>query len=203
MKIIENNVGELYRIFDLLNSNLFNKKLEDPVILIQSKRKTILGTCSVNRIWANKVSEDKPNYYEITMSAENLDRTVEQLVATLLHEMVHLHCSLNDIKDTSNNHVYHNKRFKKEAEAHGLIIEHAKTIGWSVTSLKDETRKLIKTFNINETLFEYYRNTPERVKSTTPSKRIKYVCPCDVSINTTKKLNIICGLCKKPFEEIE
>ena len=201
--IIENNVGELYRIFDLLNTNLFNKELEVPVILIQSKRRNILGTCSVNRIWANKVSEDKPNYYEIAMSAENLNRSVEEIIATLLHEMVHLHCSLKDIKDTSNNYVYHNKRFKKEAEAHGLIIEYFKTIGWSVTSLKEETRKLIKTFNVNETLFEYYRNTPVRVKATVPSKRIKYVCPCDISINTTKKLNIICGLCKKPFEEQE
>lgn len=201
MNIIENNISELYRVFDLLNINLFKKELETPVILIQSKRKTILGTCSVNRIWANKTSEKKPNYYEITMSAENLDRTIEELVCTLLHEMIHLYCSLKDIKDTSNNHVYHNKRFKSEAESHGLIIEHFKTIGWSVSTLKEETKKLIKTFNINDALFEYYRATPERSKSTSGSKRNKYTCPCKVSISSSKELNIICGLCQKPFEK--
>ena len=80
MKIIENNVSELYRIFDLLNKDLFNNALEVPVILIQSKRKRILGTCTVNRIWVNKVDEDDKKYYEISLSAENLNRPVAEIV---------------------------------------------------------------------------------------------------------------------------
>ena len=143
MKTKELNINELYRVFDLLNEKLFNKKLEIPVMLIQSRRKNILGTCSVNRIWANKNSKKAKKNYEITLSAENLDRPIEEIVATLLHEMIHLHCSLNNIKDTSNNHVYHNKKFKEEAEKYGLIISYAQTIGWSVTILKDETKKEI------------------------------------------------------------
>ena len=71
--------------------------------------------------------------------------------------MVHLYNGLNKVEDTSNNYVYHNKKFKTEAEKRGLIIEHAKTIGWSVTTLKPETKELIKSFNINEQVFEYYR----------------------------------------------
>jgi hypothetical protein len=82
---------------------------------------------------------------------------VDEICATLLHEMVHLHNALEKISDTSNNYVYHNKRFKHEAEEHGLVIERAKTIGWSVTTLKPETKELIKTFNIDEKVFEYYR----------------------------------------------
>ena len=54
IKTKELNINELYRVFDLLNEKLFNKKLEIPVMLIQSRRKNILGTCSVNRIWASK-----------------------------------------------------------------------------------------------------------------------------------------------------
>ena len=114
--------------------------------------------------------------------------------------MVHLYCSLNDIKDTSNNHVYHNKRFKVEAESHGLIITYAQTIGWSVTTLKEEIKKLITTFKINEELFEYYRNTPQTSRmAKEKKKRNKYKCPCNICITSVKELNIICGICKDPF----
>lgn len=204
MKITELNINEIYRVFDLLNEKLFAKKLEVPVILIQSRRKNILGTCSVNRIWTNKNSKKAKKNYEITLSAENLDRPVGEIVETLLHEMVHLYCSLNDIKDTSNNHVYHNKRYKLEAENHGLTVEYAQTIGWSNTSLKEETRKLIATFKINEKLFEYYRNVPQLSKVVKEKKkRNKYKCPCDITITSTKELNIICGDCKHPFVKVD
>lgn len=200
MKTKDLNINELYRVFDLLNEKLFNNKLENSVLLIQSRRKNILGTCSVNRIWANKNSKKAKSHYEITISAENLDRPIDEIVATLLHEMVHLHCSLNDINDTSNNHVYHNKRYKEEAEKHGLNITYAQTIGWSRTTLKDETKKLIATFKINEKLFEYYRNVPQLSKvAKEKQKRNKYKCPCNVTISSTKELNIICGICKDPF----
>ena len=204
MKTTELNINELYRVFDLLNEKLFNNQLETPILLIQSKRRNILGTCSVNRIWANKNSEKAKKNYEITISAENLDRSIEEIVATLLHEMIHLHCSLNDIKDTSNNHVYHNKKFKQEAEDHGLIITYAQTIGWSVTILKEETKKLIATFKIKEKLFEYYRDVPQLTKvAKEKKKRNKYKCPCYVSITSAKELNIICGDCKQPFVKEE
>lgn len=203
MKIIENNVGELYRIFDLLNKTLFNNALEVPVILIQSKRKRILGTCTVNRIWVNKIDEDDKKYYEISLSAENLNRPVDEIVETLLHEMVHLHCSLNDINDTSNNHVYHNKRYKAEAEAHGLDVECATTIGWSVTTLNATTLELIKTFKINEGLFNYYRNTPQKSAPTSKSIRYKYTCTCGVSFTISKELFIRCELCHDEFKRKE
>lgn len=194
----ELNINELYRIFDLLNKNIFNNKLEKSVILIESTRKNTLGHCTVNRLWANKNIKKGKCYYEISISAEHLNRPVEEIVATLLHEMIHLHCSLNDIKDTSNNHVYHNKRFKIEAKNHGLIIECAPTIGWSVTTLQESTKKLIDTFKINEKLFEYYRATPARPVMASIIRN-KYECPCGIGINSTKELNIICGYCKKPF----
>ena len=149
---------ELNRLFNIFNSKFFNDKLEQPVIVVQSSRKKrTLGTCSVNRIWIQKASEDTNAKYEISISAEYLNRPIEDICATLIHEMVHLHCGLNNIKDTSNNYVYHNKKFKEQAEARGLIIEHAKTIGWSVTTLKPETREYIQTLNVNQQPFEYYR----------------------------------------------
>lgn len=158
---------ELYRVFNLFNSRFFENKLELPVIIVQSSRKrNTLGTCSINKIWIQKEdTESAPTLkgteqfskYEITISAEHLNRPIEDICATLLHEMIHLHNGLNNIKDTSNNYVYHNKKFKEQAEKRGLVIEHAKTIGWSVTTLQPATKDFIKNHNINEKVFEYYR----------------------------------------------
>jgi hypothetical protein len=196
-------IKELYRLFQLLNKNFFKDKLELPMILIQSKRKNILGTCSVDRIWINKANKKgKLAKYEITISAENLDRSDEEILTTLLHEMVHLYCSLNNIKDTSNNHVYHNKKFKEEAEKKGLNIEYAKTIGWSITTLKQDTKNLIKTFKINSKVFDYYRKSFETAKKTKKIRRNKYKCNgCDITLNSLKDLNLICGNCNLPFKK--
>ena len=155
---LTDTLAELNRIFNLFNTKIFDDKLELPVIVVNTRTKRAMGTCSVNRIWLyHKETGSDYSKYEITISAEYLNRPVEEICATLLHEMVHLYNGLNKVEDTSNNYVYHNKKFKTEAEKRGLIIEHAKTIGWSVTTLKPETKELIKSFNINEQVFEYYR----------------------------------------------
>lgn len=142
---VTTTIIELNKIFNIFNAKFFDKKLEAPVIIIQSSRKRrTLGTCSVNRIWLNKKTETMKGRYVISISAEYLNRTLDEICATLLHEMIHLYNGLNDIKDTSNNYVYHNKKFKVEAEKRGLVIEHAKTIGWSVTTLQPSTVELVK-----------------------------------------------------------
>lgn len=197
--MIVDTLKELYIIFHKLEESLFQVKLEEPVILIQSTKKKILGTCSVNKVWGNKTDEKKEKY-EITVVAESLKRPTEEIVETLLHEMVHLYCSLNDIKDTSNNFVYHNKKYKEEAEKRGLDVSHHKTIGWAVTKLKPETITLIKTFNINEKVFNYYRK-PYLGGIGKKVVYNKYGCPdCSVKISTYKKVNLICGDCNKPLE---
>jgi len=155
--MIGNTINELHRLFHFFNEKLFQAKLEAPVIIVQSNKRRTLGTFSVNRIWKRKGTDVTPERFEITLSAEHLNRPIEEICATLIHEMVHLYCELNKIKDTSNNNVYHNKNFKKAAEEHGLVITHAKTIGWSVTTLQDSTKQLIRASEVKNELFDYYR----------------------------------------------
>ena len=197
--MIVETLTELYRIFHELEQNLFKKPLEEPIILIQSTKKKILGTCSVHKIWENKKVQKKEKY-EITIVAESLKRKTEEIIETLLHEMIHLYCSLNDIKDTSNNYVYHNKKYKEEAENCGLEVSYQQTIGWAVTKLKPETQKLIKKFNIKENVFDYYRKS----FATSLNKKVeynKYGCPdCNLKLSSYKLLNLICCDCNKPLE---
>jgi len=197
--MIIKTIKELEKIFDELNKHFFNNKLEKPVILVQSKKKNILGTFSCNKVWENKKNK-KDQKYEITLSAENLNRNTKGIISTLLHEMIHLYCETNNIKDTSNNGVYHNKRFKHESEARGLIITYDKTIGWSITKLKPETEKLIIKFKINDKAFDYYRKCFQGIKIN-KTKYHKYGCPeCNLKLSCYKLVNLICGDCKKPLE---
>lgn len=198
---ISDTLKELYRIFYQLEKELFDKPLEEPVILIQSRKKKVLGTCTVSKVWENKNNE-KDTKYEITITAESLNRSTNEIVETLLHEMVHLYCSLNDIKDTSNNYVYHNKKYKEYAEKFGLEVTHAKTVGLGVTKLKPNTEELIKKFNINEEVFNYYRNSFSLFSDKKKTIYNKYSCPnCNIKLSSYKKLNLICGDCKVPLKE--
>jgi len=201
--MIIKTIAELDRIFDLLNAEFFEGKLIKPIILVQRKvHKNTLGTCSNDPIWRNKNNEENDKRYEITLSGEYLNRTNEEIVATLIHECVHLYCSLNKIDETSNNSMYHNKKFKEEAEKRGLIIEKYKTIGWSLTKLNDDTKKLILKFNIDSSAFDYYR---KNLEDTLPKKKVilnKYICPdCGQKVSNYKELNLICGTCKKVMEK--
>ena len=87
---------------------------------------------------------------EINLGAGTLDRPLEYTVTTLIHEMVHM---FNDTvlheKDTSNKGVYHNKVFKREAEAHGLICHQNGHHGWSDTS-SELSDRLIEWVLLND-----------------------------------------------------
>lgn len=201
--MITKTIEELNKIFNFLNEKYFEKKLIQPVILIQGKiKKRTMGSCSCDPIW-QKGDIEEGKKYEITLSGKYLKRSMEEIVATLLHEIIHLYCSLNDIKETSNKHVYHNKKFKEQAELRGLKIEKDKTIGWSLSSLTDSGKQYVASLKINKEAFDYWRNAIE-IKSDKPKVVLnKYICPCGVKVTSRKPINIICGDCEKPFELIE
>jgi len=205
-------IDELHKAFYNFNRELFNSKLPEPAILIQNKgnRKNVLGWCSTKEIWINKKTKDKK--YEINLVAEYLDRPLNEVMGTLLHEMVHLYNLVNNIKDTSRAGTYHNKRFKESAETFGLIIEYHEKIGWSLTTLQDSTKDLISSFDLNEEAFSIARidfdllRTDEEGEGGNKKKTSsrKYICPgCGAIVRATKEINIICGDCRLDFQEEE
>ena len=194
-------IAELHRAFNMFNENLFEGRLPEPAILIQSRgnKKLTLGWCSVQKIWKNEKTEEEK--YEINIVAEALNRGVYPVMTTLLHEMIHLHNLVNNIKDTSRGNTYHNMKFKKTAEAHGLLVEHENKIGWSVSKLSGLTMDLIDSYEFDEAVFSLGRRDLDfegagkpRKKKKTSSR--KYICPkCGTSIRASKDVNILCGDC--------
>lgn len=205
--------------FDVLNKVYFNGELPPIVICIMSSKRTY-GHYTVNKEW--RLNED--HLHEINISAEHLDRPIENVCATLMHEMVHFYCCTQNIKAVSQGGRYHNKNFKREAEARGLIITQAPYIGWSVTEPSPEFIQVLKAYGIEKPIDinrdGFYGgfgtdglngtngtnglggddNLPKKPKSSTR----KYICPsCGNSVRATKDLNILCGDCMVPFEKVE
>lgn len=188
-------IEELYRIFEYFNRNLYSDALSRPIITIASKRGA-LGWCTVSKVWTN---EDQ-TYYEIGITAEFLNRPYEEIAETLLHEMVHLYNLQNDIKDGSG--YKHNKRFKAEAEAHGLSVERSDKYGWAHTKLTQPVVDLLNAFEKNESAFGIYKIAPED-KGKTTVKPVRYVCPkCGSKVQSKEELEIICKECQELFEVV-
>ncbi len=207
----------LENAFRILNQVYFNDELPETVITIQSSQRTY-GHITVQKIWRDSWD----SYHEINISAEYLNRPIENIIATLVHEMTHLYCMENNIKDTSNGGRYHNKNFKKIAEEHGLKISYGQYIGWSVTEPTENLMEVIKEYHL-DTQFEYVRmgayvqtggkggtdggldgtggtgNPPKKKTSTR-----KYICPnCKNSVRATKDVNILCMDCGLQMVKVE
>lgn len=111
--------GQLEKMFRELNKHYFAGKLPEPIISLK-KTPSAYGHITCSKVW----QAGGENKYEINISSATLDRPIEETSSTLLHEMVHEYCMETGIKDTSNNGIYHNRRFKEQAEAHRLTVDH-------------------------------------------------------------------------------
>ena len=200
----------LVKIFKAINEEYFNNELEVPTITIQSTVGAY-GHVSVQKVWhSNEVAT-----HELNLSADYLNRPIENTVATLIHEASHLYALQNGIKDTSNRGVYHNKNFKKIAEEMGhLQIEKHDKYGWTVTYPTEDTLDFIIGHGFED--IQLVRGSQINLagiggskagnggmvppKTRKPSSTRKYICPCcGNSFRATKELNVMCMDCNEQF----
>ena len=85
---------------------------------------------------------------------------------------------------------------------HGLQVENVAKIGWSKTSLTEETKSLVAEFlkfNDEKLIYRVPVLKGLRVKS---SSTRKYACPCcGNSVRATKSVNIMCADCNEFMAE--
>ena len=208
--------------FEVLNDVYFDGELPMPVISIMSSPRTN-GHFTVGEVW----STDTGHKHEINISAEHLNRPIENICATLCHELVHYYCHINGITDTSQNGRYHNKNFKREAEKRGLIITQEQYIGFSRTQPSEDFCAVLKAYNVVKPM-EINRDgelidiagilginglggdqpvmgpdgKPITAKKKTSTR--KYICTsCGNSFRATKDLNVLCMDCFQQYEKVE
>lgn len=103
------------------------------------KRMNVLGHFAPLR-WKGRRSPDD-RLHEVVVVAEHLDRGVEEVLDTLLHEAAHAANHEKGIKDCSRNQ-YHNRSFRTMAEALGLTVIQVPHYGHAHTTLPAATALL-------------------------------------------------------------
>lgn len=196
--------GYLSKVFDLLNAEFFESTLSKPTITIQSTPKAYGHFSLRNDTWISK----KGATHEINIGAGTLARPIEDICATLLHEMVHYFNFVNGIQDCSRGGTYHNRRFRDSAITHGLLVEHHDKYGWTITTPSDHLLQFCLDNDLTDILInrnEYggcwvtgtgtHAPAPPPTGDKTSSTR-KYICPCcGNSVRATKTVNIGCLDC--------
>lgn len=173
----------LYKAFDLFNEHYFNNELPKCMITLQKKRENKLGSFVVEPIW---FSESQDEFYQININPINMNRKPEEILSTLLHEVCHYYCTLHKIKDC--------KQKVHTTDYHGLYVEYDDNIGWSVTSLNDESIELIK-----DLIEEYKDDFVYMYIGKKPVKKnlFRYICSsCGLKVYAKAEKSIVCGECR-------
>lgn len=180
---ILDKIEELRKIFVVFNKYFYSNALPLPTIVLNTSANTNnLGWCKTRKFWKNET--DTNIYYEISINPELLKCDIKVKVNAILHEMVHLYNLINDIKDCSRNRTYHNTRFKKAAESHGLKVKFNDKYGWEETDILPATNDYIKEVEL------------DKVCKKSDNKKIKYKCPeCGIEVYTDHLINISCMNC--------
>ena len=195
--------GYLNKIFDLLNATFFENALSRPTITIQSTPKAYGHFSLREDTWVSKLG----GTHEINIGAGTLSRPIEEVVATLLHEMVHYYNYERGVQDCSRGNTYHNRKFKIEAEARGLVVEHSERNGWNRTSPSERLLDFVIDNGLTDILINRNEEGGFQITGTgthngfpislpKKSSTRKYICPCcGMSIRATREVNIACLDC--------
>lgn len=191
-------IAELERCFDAFNKELYNSELPTPVITIQAAgKKNALGWFCGNA-WNVKENQIP----EINLSAEHLNRSVNEILQTLIHEMVHLDNYVNGISDCSASQ-YHNRKFKVAAEKIGLEVEKSKH-GWAHTSLTPGLEFMIRKVRPDAEALSTFRGSEgEGKKGKKGSKLKKWSCGCTNVRVAVEDFDATCNSCGEAFKEME
>ncbi len=144
---------------------------------------------------------------EIFVGGEGLARGAGPVLATLLHEAAHVLAHQRGIKDTSRQGRYHNTRFKALAEELGVHVDHDRSLGWSPTTLPDQTAARYATMiaALERALTAHRHGERSGTQVPAPGGRnlSPCVCACGRRIRIAPAVlalgPVICGVCSEPF----
>lgn len=209
-------IGEIQRIARMINSDWFDSELdmEQVVFTVQSTPKAY-GHFTPYLAYRVHDKSGERQAVEINLGGGTLDRPIEEVITTLIHEMTHWYNWSKGVQDCSRNNTYHSKKFKNESEKHGIVVEYDSRIGWSISSPSLELIEWICENNLSD--FRIGRNEftsflvggGSRVgnggihtPTTKKGNSIKMVCPkCRAIARVTRKTNLICGDCMEHMIE--
>ncbi|MBD2611521.1 SprT-like domain-containing protein [Nostoc punctiforme FACHB-252] len=190
---------EMSQIYNYLNKELFDNKLEENLIL---GLRHSLGTegSFLHGKWDD--SKQKSSHHEILIDENLLNEEREYWLAVLVHQMVHLwQYQYGNNKPTKH---YHNEEFANKMQSIGLIIHTGYPNKQSINpdgKFMQVAQGLISSQE--ELLSLKPRNASAQLgdNQSKNGKKFKYSCPkCNASVWGKFGLSINCGICDKSME---
>ena len=167
-----------------------------PTIQTSGRRRGLCGWFLHNS-WSTREGD---LCHEVNFAAEQLDRPVEDIVETAIHELAHLWAHSLDLKDCSAA-GRHNKVFKKHAEALGLVCAPPMDgRGYAYThSSPDLLARIAQELQPDVGKFALFRLGQGSRKA--PTKMKKWGCGCTI-VRCATGLDATCDRCGGMFEVV-
>ena len=124
---------EIEKIFNSFNELYFDNSLSLPLIKYGNN---FYGALNQNAVTKNGSSYS----HEMTLPVEMLNKTIDEIAACVLHNMIHEYDYVYEKKMASRGDTYHNQKFKLFAEKCGLSCEYTDKNGW-ITHTNDSFRQ--------------------------------------------------------------
>ena len=196
-------IYELYKMYDAINDAYYGGELPNSIIinLIQgvTRSKNIEGVFYADQYVKGEAEDIEDSIYEIGIAGEYLASGVVHAACTLAHEMVHLYCKINGIRDMNKMGTKHSKKFAKVCDKHGLICDEDPKYGWAMTTGSAAFVEFIESCGFDESVFEYWRNTI--IPAPTIVSKKQFICPiCQTKVSAKAETNIMCGDCNTYFD---
>lgn len=202
---IETYTG-LNTAFNHFNDRLFENRLP-PVMFTLTRKRGAHGY-----FWAEqfKHREDGDTTHEIALNPNTMDRTLEAVLSTLVHEMTHLE---QQEFGTPGKKGHHNREWVKLMERVGLIPSDTgepggKQTGRKMTHYIDPDGVFVDALQeLTDAGFDLpYFTAPVEAGSAKKKdlSKVKRTCPCcDAKAWAKQGMRIICGDCEQDMIEEE
>jgi hypothetical protein len=144
--------------------------------------------------------------HEVMVGGEGLHRGPTDVLGTLLHEAAHGLAQARSIQDTSRQGRYHNRRYASLAAELGLEVTTVKPIGWSATTVSEETASVYAgQLEELQAALVLWRRQEHRIGTGGRSRNLlAAACGCGRRIRaataTLAQAPIVCGACQQPFQ---
>lgn len=204
MKNLNYTLNEITEAFKYLNEELFENKLPETVLVIQSKKagsRKAMGWFTLGKNWTNM--ETGVTYHEITVCSETLNQPLSTILEVLVHEMVHLENKSKGIVDCDPGQ-FHNENFKIAAERALLVCTYSKRYGYGYTRPSAKLKNIFEMLPIDKSAFNLAVDDTATTKSNNYFM-YRYACDgCGIKFKTKANLapNAICGTCGGQINKI-
>lgn len=199
--------GALEQAYRFFNSELFEDQLPPALLTLQHKGKRTPGYYAPERFTGRKTRRRAD---ELALNPAHFTRPLEETLATLVHQMVHLWQQHHDIPSRAG---YHNKHWASKMKLVGLHPSDTGEAGGKETGqhmshylvaggkFQASCHRLLKTgFDVVWAEAIVQSDAPVSDSTKAETGRVAWQCPqCNAKAWSKPSVLIVCGICRVDF----